>query len=231
MDKTASDRRVMTAYIGPFLLFMAGLALAQGIAHFGEGSESLWLAKPAYWVYPLQTLVCAVALVIFWRNYDFGSARVLPLAVGVGLLVFAVWVSPQMLFGQPPRTDGFDPTVFAGDPLLYWGTVVGRFARLVIVVPLVEELFWRGFLQRYLVDERFQRVPLGRYTHLSFWGVALAFTLVHTTADYPAALITGAAYGWLFVRTKSLLAPIVAHLVTNLALGLYIMKTGQWGFW
>jgi CAAX prenyl protease-like protein len=153
------------------------------------------------------------------------------LAIGVGLVVFVIWVSPQMLFGQPRRLEGFDPMVFAGDPAAYWMTVLARFARLVIVVPLIEEIFWRGFLQRYLIEERFETVPIGKYTHVSFWGVVLGFMFIHAPADYPAAAITGALYGWLTVKTKTMLAPIVAHAVTNLVLGIYIMKTAQWGFW
>ena len=210
---------------------MLGLALSQGLGKLGEGSDYLLLRKPAYWVFPLQTLVCAGALLFFWKTYAFGSGRMVPVAVGVGLLAFVIWVSPQLLLGQPRRVDGFDPTVFAGDPLLYWGTVLARFARLVVVVPLVEEIFWRGFLQRYLISERFETVPLGKYTALSFWGVVVGFMLAHATVDYPAAVITGALFGWLTVCSKSLLAPIAAHATANLALGLYIMQTGQWGFW
>jgi CAAX prenyl protease-like protein len=189
------------------------------------------LAKPEYWIYPLQSLACAVALVVFWKRYDFGSLRPLPLAVGVGLGVFVLWVSPQLVFGRPPRLDGFDPSALAGDPTWYAVTVVARFLRLVVIVPLVEEIFWRGFLQRYLVDERFTTVPFGKYTPLSFWGVAVAFALVHAPADWPAALVTGAIYGGIAVRTKSLCACIAAHATTNLALGVYIMATRQWGFW
>lgn len=231
MTVPSSHRQALFAHVGPFALFMLGFALIQLVQAVAGKSDVLLLAQPQYWVFPLQTLVCAAALVFFWKRYDFGSQRVVPLAVGVGIVVFVIWVSPQMIFGQPRRIDGFDPSVFAGDPAVYWATVLSRFTRLVVVVPLIEELFWRGFLQRYLVDERFETVAIGRYTHGSFWGVVLGFVLVHALADYPAAAITGAIYGWLYVRTKTLLAPIVAHAITNLALGLYIMKTGQWGFW
>ena len=231
MSSTAHERKALIAHVAPFALFMLGLALVQGIQKVAGKSDHLLLAAPMYWVYPLQALVCAVALVIFWKSYDFGSQRPVPLAIGVGLAVFVLWVSPQAFFHQPPRWIGFDPAVFAGEPALYWCAVAARFLRLVIVVPLVEEIFWRGCLQRYLIDERFDRVPFGKYTPLSFWGVTLAFASVHWGPDFVPALFTGAIYGWLAVRTKSLLAPIVAHAVTNLALGCYIMATKQWGFW
>ena len=226
-----SPRSAFAAHVVPFGLFMLGLALVPAVQRLGGASEMLLLAKPAYWIYPLQSLACAVALVAFWKNYDFGARRPVPLAVGIGLGVFVLWVSPQLLFGQSPRLAGFDPSVFAAEPTLYAATIAARFLRLVLVVPLVEEIFWRGFLQRYLIDERFTTVPFGKYTPLSFWGVAVMFTLVHAMEDWPAALVTGAIYGWIAIRTKSLLACVVAHATTNLALGLYIMATRQWGFW
>lgn len=226
-----SPRSSLAAHVVPFAIFMLGLALVPAVQWFAGSSEFLLLAQPAYWIYPLQSLACAVALVIYWKSYDFGSQRPLPLAVGVGIGVFVLWVSPQLAFGRPPRLEGFDPSAFAGEPAMYAGTVAARFLRLVLIVPLIEEIFWRGFLQRYLINERFTVVPFGKFSPLSFWGVALMFMLAHSPADWPAALITGAIYGWIAVRTKSLLACVVAHATTNLALGLYIMVTRQWGFW
>jgi CAAX prenyl protease-like protein len=231
MTPPADDRKALLAYVSPFAIFMLGLALVQGVQWLAGKSDALLLAKPEYWIYPLQTLACAVALIVFWKAYDFGSQRPLPLALVAGLVVFVIWVSPQLLFGRPARLDGFDPSVFAAHPSLYWSTVTARFMRLVIVVPLLEEIFWRGFLQRYLIDEHFTRVPFGKYTHLSFWGVVIGFTLIHSMPDWPAAILTGTIYGWIAVRTKSLVACVVAHAVTNLALGCYIMATRQWGFW
>jgi len=46
-----------------------------------------------------------------------------------------------------------------------------------------------------------------------------------------AGLVAGLAYGWLYIRTRNLWAPIIAHSVTNGALGAYVVTTGHWGFW
>lgn len=221
----------LAAYVAPFVLFMAGLALVEAVRSLGGGSGNLLLSKPEYWVYPLQTLVCGAALVFFWRRYDFGSRGGLIVAVGAGLIALGIWLLPQALPGAGARTAGFDPTVFSDNPALYWLTVVARFARLVVVVPLVEEIFWRGFLLRYLIREDFEKVPLGTYRATSFFGVAGLFMLVHSMADWPAAFLTGLIYNGILVRTKSLTACVVAHAVTNLGLGIYIMTTRQWGFW
>ena len=56
----------------------------------------------------------------------------------------------------------------------------------------------------------------------------LLFTLEH---DRPAvAALAGALYGFAAIRL-GLGAAIVAHVVTNLALGLYVIRCDAWGFW
>lgn len=221
----------LAAYVVPFALFMGGLALVGAVRSFGGATGPLLLSKPEYWVYPLQTLICGGALLFFWRQYDFGARGGWIAALAAGFLALGLWILPQALLGAPAREGGFDPTVFSASPSLYWLTVVARFARLVIVVPLVEELFWRGFLMRYLIREDFLKIPLGTYGFRSFFGVAVLFMLVHSPEDWPAAFLTGLIYNGLLVRTKSLGACVAAHAITNLALGIYIMATRQWGFW
>ena len=185
-------------------------------------------------MYPLQTILCAGMLFSFRREYPLENRRNSALAFGVliGVVVLVIWIAPQLFFHAAPRTTGgFDPTrLLPGSGVYHW-TVALRFARLVVVVPFLEEVFWRGFLLRYLVKEDFVTVLFGTFTWLSFGAVALGFMLEHATADWPAALITGALYNWVAVRTRSLPACVVAHAVTNLLLGVYIMQTHQWGFW
>jgi CAAX prenyl protease-like protein len=194
----------------------------------GGGS---WLAAPEYWLFPVQTLICSAVLIWFWREYDLRAPRKAAFAVALGLVVFALWIAPQQFFGFSPRLTGFDPEVFAAQPAMYWATILFRFLRLVIVVPLVEEIFWRGFLLRYLINEKFTEIPIGAFSWLSFGLVTVAFGFAHSPADWIAALITGALYNLVAYRTQSLMSCVVAHAVTNLLLGAWIMATRQWGFW
>ncbi|HMG06155.1 MAG TPA: CAAX prenyl protease-related protein, partial [Chthoniobacterales bacterium] len=127
--------------------------------------------------------------------------------------------------------DGFNPEILSGQPASYRITIVFRFLRLVVVVPLVEEIFWRGFLLRYFINEKFYAVPVGTFSWVSFAIVTAGFGFAHARADWIPALIAGALYNCVAYRTKSLLSCVLAHAVTNLLLGLWIMKTGQWGFW
>lgn len=184
-----------------------------------------------YVIYPLQTVICAALLWRYWRRYAFNGIKNLSFTVSVGIVVFALWVAPQVWLGRAPRLDGFDPNVFADTPPLYWTNLTFRFLRLVVIVPLVEELFWRGFLLRYLIAAPVDKIPFGRFSWLSFSIVSVGFMLEHQPADYAAALITGALYNWVACRTKSQGSCVLAHAVTNLLLGIYVMHSGQWGFW
>ena len=220
----------LLAYTLPFLLFMLGLMAVSGAESLGV--KSFWgvAMKPMYWIYPIQSILCAASLIWFWKYYDFTAATTSKLLLGIaaGVLIFGLWVVPQELLHQAPRVEGFDPNAVAG--MTPW-MVASRFARLVIVVPLVEEIFWRGFLLRYLIRDDFTSLPFGSATRYSFWIVVAAFTLVHLPVDWPAAFITGILLNLIAIRTQSLAACVMAHATANLALGIYICATKQWGFW
>ncbi|HEY3662069.1 MAG TPA: CAAX prenyl protease-related protein [Chthoniobacterales bacterium] len=227
-DSSATDKRALIAHALPMFLFVALLSIC-GLLRRPGGS--LWLSAPEFWVYPLQTFLCAALLVFYWREYEFHPLRRPIFAISIALLVFVLWIAPQQFFHFPARIVGFNPDALVSNPPAYWTTIILRFVRLVIVVPLVEEIFWRGFLLRYLISERFEAVPFGTFSWLSFSVVTLAFGLSHSSPDWPAALLTGALYNLVAYRTKSLSACVLAHALTNLALGLWIVATRQWGFW
>ncbi|HEY1582111.1 MAG TPA: CAAX prenyl protease-related protein [Chthoniobacterales bacterium] len=167
----------------------------------------------------------------FWPDYHFNRLRRPGFVSAIALFVFVLWIAPQQFLHFPPRTSGFNPETLSGSAVLYWISIAGRFVRLVIIVPLVEEIFWRAFLLRYLISEKFDSIPFGTFSYLSFVVVSCAFALSHRMADWPAALITGALYNLVAYRTRTLTSCATAHGLTNFALGLWIMATRQWGFW
>ncbi len=223
-----SNQRQLPAYVAPMAIFLLLLAAAGAARKIGG---AFWLSSAEYWIYPLQTVVCGALLVWYRRVYEALPPRRVFFALLIGTAVFFLWIAPQTFFGFAARTAGFNPDTFGAWPAAYWLTVVFRFLRLVVVVPLVEEVFWRGFLLRYFIDEKFWRVPVGAFSPLSFAAVTVGFALVHSSADWIAALITGALYNWVAYRTKSIGSCVVAHALTNLLLGWWIMHTKQWGFW
>lgn len=227
-DMQTLDRNKLAAFALPMAVFLVLLALAGILRKIGG---PFWLASAEYWIYPAQTLICGALLFWFRKEHEFSAPSRVLFTVGIGLLVFLLWIAPQQFFGFAPRRIGFDPGIFTGQPAAYWTTVIFRFVRLVLVVPVVEEIFWRGFLLRYLINEKFYRIEFGTFSWVSFAIVTAAFAFSHSPADWIAALITGALYNFVAYRTRSLTSCILAHAVTNLALGVWIMNTRQWGFW
>ena len=222
------NRRKLVAYVSPMVLFGALLGLNSLLKKIGSAP---WLSSAEYWIYPAQTIFCGGLLLWFRREYNFHRLRQPLFSVATAIFVFLLWISPQAFFGFEARTAGFNPGTFSASPALYWTAVALRFARLVVVVPFMEEIFWRGFLLRFLVDEDFERIPFGSFSWFPFVAVTLAFGFSHSKADWLAAFITGAIYNGVAYRTKSLSSCVLTHAVTNLLLGLWIMEAKQWGFW
>ncbi len=214
-----------------------------------ENAALPWYQRgPEHWVWPLQCVVCGAVLAFFWRHYEFKPWRGLGLAVLLGCMGIVCWIAPNIIFhhysltegwwkhlGVMDRPDGFDPTILDSHPAGKTASIFMRFVRMVVIVPLVEELFWRGFLMRYIVAEKrgidWRRVPFGTHHWLSFVIVTTGVTIIHNTEDWAAAFVWGALMYWLAVRTKSLGACVVMHAVGNLILGIYVLQTRQWGFW
>ena len=239
------------AHIAPLTVFMGFLMLLEVLRVFGfsspDGSAVWWHRQPELWLYPLQTIVTLLVLAAYWNHYEFRPFREIRVAVAAGLVGIAVWIAPGFLFerlhmtpgplqflGFTSRT-GDEPSFLAaqGQSGLYELTIVMRFVRLVIAVPLAEEIFWRGFLMRYLtqLEGDYWKVPFGTFHWRSLVGVTTAFVMVHTQVDYFGAAVFGLLMYWVTVRTKSLAACVVMHAVANLLLGIYVLVTQQWGYW
>ena len=112
----STERRALLAYTLPFVLFMAGLVAVSVARTLGITTFAGIPLDPMYWIYPIQTVACAAALLWFWRCYDEGAGTAGKLLIGavVGLVIFGLWVAPQELVHQARRTEGFDPGVVSG---------------------------------------------------------------------------------------------------------------------
>jgi CAAX prenyl protease-like protein len=174
-----------------------------------------------------------VVLALFWPKYGElrGARSVAPsqwlLAIVVGLGVFVAWIHldhPGIAF-EAGR--GFDPTAADGriDPVLAGMRLVG----LALVVPVMEELFWRSFLMRWIDSRDFLAADPGRPSAFAFAATCGLFAMEHSL--WLAGLVAGAAYGILYARTRNLWVPILSHAVTNGVLGVWIVTTGNWRFW
>ncbi|MGM0682289.1 MAG: CAAX prenyl protease-related protein [Thermodesulfobacteriota bacterium] len=177
-------------------------------------------------VYPLKTVLTGGALLFFRKTLRKEiTFRMDWPAVGAGILVFLIWIIPE---GHYPQLGGpaasFNPA--GGAFLLY---LVFHLLGSSLVVPVMEEVFWRSFALRFLIDNKFTAVPLGKFTWFSFILVSIAFGFEHHR--WLPGIMAGLAYALVLYRTKNLFSPILAHGVTNFLLAVYVITTGSWHFW
>lgn len=220
--------RAAVARIVPFVAFMALLALR------GALPDAAASGFDPRWVYGLAVLVVGGLLAWFWREYGELVAQTLPsaseaaLAIGVGVLVFVLWIhldAPWMRLGDASAP--FTPLDAAGQ--IQWPLAALRWIGAALVVPLMEELFWRSFLMRWIQSPQFETVLPQRIGPKAIVLATFVFVLAHTL--WLAAVVAGLAYALLYVRTGKLWVPVVAHAVTNGVLGVWVLVTQQWSFW
>jgi membrane protease YdiL (CAAX protease family) len=229
-------------FVAPFFIFALFLT--------GES----YFPGQHYLLYPIVTLLVAAAIFYFWRRLPtlVPSSVIGSIIVGVVAIVLWTGLDPWAMKIYQVLGNFYNSAVSAVG-LTSWRTVVQelhpaglnpftiypaaeawvlfafRVAGIAICVPIMEELFWRGFLMRWLIKEDFTAVPIGAYQPFSFWITTAFFAMVHGS-EWPLAVVVGILYGAWFVRTKSLGNIMVAHGVTNLLLAFYCLGSGDWHF-
>ncbi|MGB0992100.1 MAG: CAAX prenyl protease-related protein [Akkermansiaceae bacterium] len=250
LKKLQSDKTI--AHVLPLAVFMV-LLLFAGVGEWKHPEAPWWRHFPEQWVYPLQAIIALVLLIFFWKNYDFKWSRQVWFGALMGAVGIGFWILPTQIhswmeldgkqegllkyLGVMPRDDGFNPQdladKFGGSQAVWWSSFLFRMFRAVVIVALVEEIFWRGFLMRFLLnpDRDYWKVPFGKPSWLSYLVVTFGFVLAHAPVDYLGALIYGSLTYWVAVRTKSLLACVVMHGVANFIMGCYAIHFAKYGLW
>jgi CAAX prenyl protease-like protein len=151
-------------------------------------------------------------------------------AVVVGIVVFVMWVGAYPWF---PHLKASGPewnphAQFGNDSLLAWMFLVTRVVGMSLVVPVLEEVFWRSFLYRWFVRTDFQSMPLNRFHATSFIVTSALFGFEH--AEWLAGILCGFAFQWLLLRKNRIGDAITAHAITNFLLGVWVIWKHDWKF-
>jgi len=217
-------------YTGPFVLFVALLPLQRVLP---------W---PPLWLNLGYVVIMVCALAAIWRKIPDLQPGKLSVrswlgTLAIGIFVFLMWVVPDRLFPAYHHSIIFENSltgsVSAGlseaarsQPAVLWL----RAFRAVVIVPIVEELFWRAWMMRWLIVPDFLAIPLGTWSARAFWLVAVLFALEHG-ALWDAGLVAGILYNWWMVRTKSLGDLVVVHAISNACISIYVVAAGRWEYW
>ena len=216
-------------YVLPFFTFLVLMGAGNQFGH-----------KYLHYAYAVRIFGSLAVAIVFWKYYPpLGKAHWIP-SIVVGLAVACGWVAGHHWF----RTQGwyyqpfadalpenfYDPRAYVGRGIGLWLFLTVRIGGAATVVPIVEEIFWRAFILRMLIDwDDFESVPLGRFTWMSFIVCSLMSALEHP--QWGVGILCWVVYNLLFYWKKSLLCLMVTHGITNLALYVYVFIERDWVFW
>ena len=219
------SRHSTAAYITPFVAFVSLIGLSR------------LSTIPPDVLYLIRFSIVVSLLLLVSRHAIPWPPRHIRISTLAGVAVFAVWILPDLLW-PGYRAHWLFTNFFTGSasssvpaglkhnlPFIFV-----RAATCAMAVPILEELFWRGWLMRWLIQADFEKVPLGAYAPLAFWLSVALFASEHGRY-WDVGLLAGIAYNWLMVRTRNLADCILAHAVTNACLSAYVLYAGQWQYW
>lgn len=219
-----SHYRVTAAYIAPFLIFVGVMTIEKSFAMPG-----------VYW-YPLRFILSLAAILLLSRPYLTLRPSAPLASVTIGIAVLIIWVAPDQLFhyrnhwlfenSMMGKASSSLPSDLQGST----GFLILRCISSFALVPVLEELFWRGWMMRWLINRDFVKVPLGTYEAGAFWVVALLFASEHGPY-WEVGLAAGVIYNRWLMRTRNLADCILAHAVTNALLCGWVLLTRQWQYW
>ena len=190
---------------------------------------SFWLIAPfAAWMvlmmvlpatavcYAVRTVVVALLLVAAGASRRFVLRigwRQIAVGIVVGLAVFAFWIAPEQFDWAWYRRwfirgEGGTQAIAEASTAMIAIRLIGS----AFVISVAEELFFRKWLIGFA----------------GFWGMVALFAVEHDR--WLVGALAGVVYGVLYLR-RGLGAAIVAHATTNLVLGLWVLRSGQWQFW
>lgn len=220
MSTSGSDRS-WVPYVIPMVVFL-GLTYVEG-------------KLPDYYIaiYAAKVILVAFALYLcrsVWSDIKFESKYILPgLVIGIALCGVWVFLEESVTYKHLGERSAFNPFAEIGSSALQYSFIALRFIGLVLLVPVMEELFWRSFLLRFATKPDFKSLPIGSFSLGAFLFVTALFALAHP--DWLPAAVYAAALGIMVKVTRSIFACIVTHAATNAALGVYVLSQGAWKYW
>lgn len=226
---------------------MIFLALTACQGQFGEASRYwfyaaktilgvwlVWAMRPVVaemrWAFSWEAVVVGVLVCAMWVGIDGhypGINQIIqkylcPLLKSIGLERWCPGISqPQMPWNPHAQ--------FGQNSSLAWSIIAVRIFGSTIIVPPLEEVFYRSFLYRSIIKADFRSVPLGTFHSLSFLATSAIFGISHY--EWLAGILCGLAYQGLVCWKNRLGDAMTAHAITNLLLGVWVVWKGAWNFW
>ncbi|MGD9128397.1 MAG: CAAX prenyl protease-related protein [Planctomycetia bacterium] len=242
LDSTNSASLLARIWQNPWLVFLLPIIVYMVLGEFEPraSDEGLYVYYP--WFYTVRIALTLVTIMLVWPGYRQFPLKVSWLSVGVGVVGVVLWVALAKLeqghsvlgmigfsgFGERAAFNPFE--AYESNPAAIASFLGIRFFGLAIVVPVIEEFFLRGFIMRLFVERDWWKVAIGTATPAAIVAVTVVGMLEHPN-ELLAAAVWFSLVTWLVIRTKSIWDCVVAHMVTNFLLGIYVILSGDWFLW
>lgn len=211
----------------PFAIYILFLALSDYLSPLSNILSLGSLTIDTKWLYTLRVVLVLSVLLFFFRSYSelkvVPAAKTFLVAILAGLLVFMVWILPYPAWAG---VNNHAQLSNAGQDAVW---MASRLIGAAIIVPVMEELFWRSLVMRWVDDKNFLYFSPSNVSVLALMISSGVFASAHHL--WLAGLFAGIIYGALYIKYKNLWVPIFAHAVTNGVLGVWVMCTGNWQYW
>lgn len=210
----------------PFLIFVV-------ITFFGGtmGGDGM------FWLYAVKT---AVGAWMVWEMRKFVPEMRWSFsweALAVGIVIFIAWVGLDPLYPKnhllfkDTKESIWNPFAHFGEGSgIAWALISIRIFGMTIVVPPIEEAFYRSLVYRYIIKYDFTKVALHHFDGLALALTSFLFGFAHF--QWLPGILCGLAYQALVIRRGHLGDAMTAHAITNFLLGVYVVWKGgeAWKF-
>jgi exosortase E/protease (VPEID-CTERM system) len=199
--------------------FLAPLLAALGTALV----TSIWATGPVDGWYGARIAASVGVLLLVRRSLPAPSFAWSWVAAFIGLAVGTAWVAWGSGTGS-----ALGDALRVLPPLDRAVWLAVRITGSVLVIPLVEELAFRGFLLPWLVSPDFEKVSPRAWTWSAVLLSSLAFGAIHE--HWVLGTLAGVLFAAARLRRGRLSDAVLAHAVANAVVAIGALS-GRWGLW
>jgi exosortase E/protease (VPEID-CTERM system) len=203
------------ALVVPLLVMLGAMIVTAVVSHDFD------------WLYPIRASAMGAALWCFRSVYRRFAWTWSWQALAIGGAVFVVWMLLEPPVDSSTTALAHGIAGLSGGMAAVW--VGFRVLGSVLMVPLAEELAFRGYVMRKLVAWDFENVPLGHVTWSAFLLSSVLFGMLH--GRWFAGSLAGMGYALALTRRGQLADAVLAHMTTNAFIAAYVLSHNAWALW
>lgn len=205
-----------TAFLTPFLAILAAGMITRAMSGAFEWPYGLRIAAAAAFLWRYRSAYAALDWRAGWP------------AIAAGLGVFVIWIGADWL--QQVRASAMPQALADAGSVTRNLWIAVRAIGAIVIVPVAEEIAFRGFLLRRIGHTEFQSVPFASSTWSGLVISSIVFGLLHGPR-WPAGIVASFAYAWSAQARGRLGDAVVAHALTNALIAALVITQGQWQLW